>query len=103
MAVRVERKLSLGRTAAGAAPSARSWRPVEAAERVLALCEAGLRAIADREGSDPATAMEVLLRWGAVGVFRVAWASRSRAGCSPCTLAHFGVGAAGLEPATPCL
>jgi hypothetical protein len=65
---------------AGDTSAARSWRPVEAAERVLELCDEGLRAIADRAGSDRATAQEVLLRWGAVGVFRVAWASRSRAG-----------------------
>ena len=61
---------------AGDTSAAHGWRPVEAAERVLALCDAGLRALADQEGS----AQEVLLRWGAVGVFRVAWASRSRAG-----------------------
>jgi hypothetical protein len=49
---------------------------VEAAERVLELCDEGLRALADREGSDRATARELLLRWGAVGVFRLAWASQ---------------------------
>jgi len=65
---------------AGDILAARSWRPVEAAERVLELCDEGLRATADRGGSDKATAQEVLLRWGAVGLFRVAWASRSRAG-----------------------
>jgi hypothetical protein len=65
---------------AGDTSAASSWRPVEAAERVLALCDEGLRAIADREGEGPATAQEALLRWGAVGVFRVAWASRGGAG-----------------------
>ncbi len=63
---------------AGDTSAERSWRPVEAAERVLELCDEGLRAIADRGGA--ATAQETLLRWGAVGVFRVAWASRSGAG-----------------------
>jgi len=62
---------------AGDTSAARSWRPVEAAERVLELCDEGLRAIVNREGSDPEQA---LLRWGAVGVFRVAWASRGGAG-----------------------
>jgi len=65
---------------AGDTSAAHSWRPVEAAERALELCDEGLRAIADRRGSDPATAQEVLLGWGAVGVFRVAWASRHGAG-----------------------
>ncbi len=65
---------------AGDASAARTWRPVEAAERVLELCDEGLRSIADRGSSDPAAPREALLRWGAVGVFRVAWASRSRAG-----------------------
>jgi hypothetical protein len=62
---------------AGDASAARSWRPVEAAERVLELCDEGLRALADRGSSDPATARKLLLRWGAVGVFRIAWASRA--------------------------
>lgn len=64
---------------AGDTSAARGWRPVEAAERVLELCDEGLRAIAARGGSGPSRAHEVLLRWGAVGVFRVAWASRSGA------------------------
>jgi len=68
---------------AGDTSAARSWRPVEAAERVLELCNEGLRAIADRGGAGPATAQEALLGWGAVGVFRVAWASRSKTGVSP--------------------
>ena len=59
------------------AGDARSWRPVDAAEHVFALCDEGLCAIADR--SDPAAVRDVLMRWGAVGVFRVAWASRGRA------------------------
>jgi hypothetical protein len=65
---------------AGDTSAARSWRPVEAAERVLELCDEGLRAIVARGGSGPAAAQEVLLGWGAVGLFRVAWASRSGAG-----------------------
>jgi Family of unknown function (DUF6178) len=55
----------------------RSWRPVDAAERVLELCDEGLRAIAHRGGSDAVAAQATLLRWGAVGVFRVAWTSRT--------------------------
>jgi hypothetical protein len=65
---------------AGDTGAARGWRPVEAVERVLELCDEGLRTIANRGGEDPATAQEALLRWGAVGVFRVAWAARSGAG-----------------------
>jgi len=65
---------------AGDTSAAHSWRPVEAAERVLELCDEGLRAIADREGSATASAQELLRGSGAVGAFRVAWASRSRAG-----------------------
>jgi len=64
---------------AGDASTARTWRPVEAAERVLELCDEGLRSIVERHVSDPAAPQEALLRWGAVGVFRVAWASRSPA------------------------
>jgi hypothetical protein len=50
---------------------------VEAAERVLELCDEGLRTIADRGGSDPVAAREALVRWGTVGAFRLAWASRA--------------------------
>jgi hypothetical protein len=64
---------------AGDTSVARGWRPVEAAERVLVLCDEGLQAIVDRGGSDGTAAQEALLDWGAVGVFRVAWASRSAA------------------------
>jgi hypothetical protein len=59
---------------AGDTSAARGWRPVEAAERVLALCDEGLRTLSERRGSD---ARDVLLRFGAVGVFRAAWASRA--------------------------
>jgi hypothetical protein len=62
---------------AGDTSAARTWRPVEAAERVLELCDEGLRSIADRGGSEPAAAREALARWGAVGAFRFAWASRA--------------------------
>jgi Family of unknown function (DUF6178) len=65
---------------AGDTEAARSWRPAEAAERVLELCDEGLRATVHGAGSDPATAREALLRWGAVGLFRVAWASHGGAG-----------------------
>jgi len=56
------------------------WRPVDAAEEVLRLCEEGLRATLDRrEGDDAGAAREVLVREGAVGLFRAAWAaSRGR-------------------------
>jgi hypothetical protein len=60
----------------GDASAARGWRPLEAAERVLELCDEGLRAIAERGGSDPGAACDALMRWGAVGVFRVAWAGK---------------------------
>jgi hypothetical protein len=64
---------------AGDTSAASGWRPVEAAERVLELCDEGLRAIADCEGEGPASSQQALLRWGAVGVFRVAWTSRGGA------------------------
>jgi hypothetical protein len=63
---------------AGDTSAARGWRPVEAAERVLELCDQGLRSIADGDGSEPIAAREALVRWGAVGAFRFAWASRDR-------------------------
>jgi hypothetical protein len=63
---------------AGDTSAERSWRPLEAAERVLELCDEGLLAvIADREGDGPESAREALVDWGAVGVFRLAWAARS--------------------------
>jgi hypothetical protein len=65
---------------AGDASPARTWRPVEAAERVVELCDEGLRSLAGRGGADSAGPLEALRRWGAVGVFRVAWAARSPAG-----------------------
>jgi hypothetical protein len=58
---------------AGDTSAETSWRPVEAAERVLELCDEGLRSIG---GSDPVAAREALAHWGAVGAFRFAWASR---------------------------
>lgn len=55
----------------------RAWQPVEAAERVLELCDAGLRAVLEREGdAAPEAAREALVRWGATGLFRTAWAAR---------------------------
>jgi hypothetical protein len=65
---------------AGDTSAARVWRPAEAAERVLEICDEGLRSIADHGGSDPVSAREALVRWGAVGVFRLAWASRGGSG-----------------------
>jgi hypothetical protein len=64
---------------AGDTSAARSWRPVEAAERVLELCDEGLRETSGPRGSDPAPPKDALLRWGAIGLFRAAWASRSQA------------------------
>jgi len=60
----------------------RAWRPVEAATRVVELCDAGLRAAIGRaplrELEGPA---DVVAAWGATGLFRIAWAeSRSAAG-----------------------
>lgn len=63
---------------AGDTSAARAWRPVEAAERVLELCDEGLRSIAAGGGSDPAATQQALAHWGAVGAFRFAWAARSR-------------------------
>ena len=61
-----------------AGDTSRAWQPVEAAERVLELCDAGLRAVLEREGdATPEAAREALVRWGAVGLFRTAWAART--------------------------
>lgn len=60
---------------AGDTSAARPWRPVEAAERVLELCEEGLCSRA--ESAAPEAAGEALARWGAAGLFRLAWAARS--------------------------
>ena len=60
-----------------AGDTSRAWQPLEAAERVLALCDAGLRALLEREGdAAPDAARDALVRWGAVGLFRTAWAAR---------------------------
>lgn len=60
-----------------AGDTSRAWQPVEAAERVLALCDAGLRAVLEREGdAAPEAAREALVRWSAAGLFRTAWAAR---------------------------
>jgi len=59
-----------------AGETSRAWQPVEAAERVLELCDAGLRAVVEREGDAARSpAREALVRWGAVGLFRT-WAAR---------------------------
>ena len=58
---------------AGDGSRGRPWRPVEAAGQVLALCEAGLsKALGAAPGTGPAS---TLARWGAVGLFRIAWAA----------------------------
>jgi hypothetical protein len=60
-----------------AGDTSRAWQPVEAAERVLELCDAGLRAVLEREGNAaPEAARQTLSRWGAAGLFRTAWAAR---------------------------
>jgi hypothetical protein len=47
---------------------------VDAAERVLELCDAGLRAAVEREGgAAPEGARDAVARWGAAGLFRIAW------------------------------
>jgi hypothetical protein len=61
---------------AGDTSAARSWRPVDAAERVLELCDEGLHAVAEREGAGRGAAERLVVRWGAVGLFRVAWAAQ---------------------------
>jgi hypothetical protein len=61
---------------AGDTSAERPWRPIEAAERVLELCDQGLHALTDGGDLEPSSAREALVRWGAVGVFRIAWASR---------------------------
>jgi hypothetical protein len=63
-----------------AGDTSRAWQPVEAAERVLALCDAGLREVLARRGdATPGAAREAVARWGAVGLFRTAWATRASA------------------------
>lgn len=60
-----------------AGDTSRAWQPLEAAERVLELCDAGLRAVLAREGdATRSVALEALVRWGAIGLFRTAWAAR---------------------------
>ncbi len=62
-----------------AGDGSRAWEPAEAATQVLSLCDAGLHALLgnDSRASDAASVQEVVVRWGAVGLFRVAWAARS--------------------------
>jgi hypothetical protein len=60
-----------------AGDTSRVWQPADAAERVLDLCDAGLRAVLERErDAAPDAAREALARWGAAGLFRTAWAAR---------------------------
>jgi hypothetical protein len=60
---------------------ARAWSPADAAERVLALCDAGLAACLEGRApaAAPCAALEALRRWGAVGLFRLAWAKEAAA------------------------
>lgn len=60
----------------------RAWSPADAAERVLALCDAGLAACLEaraRAPEPPGAAQGALRRWGAVGLFRFAWAKEAAA------------------------
>jgi hypothetical protein len=59
---------------AGDTSGARGWRPGEAAERVLVLCDEGLRSITKPGEADARAELE---RWGAVGVFRMGWAAQA--------------------------
>lgn len=62
-----------------AGDTSRGWQPVEAAERVLELCDAGLGAVLEREGdASREAAREALRRWGAAALFRTAWAAQGR-------------------------
>jgi len=61
-----------------AGDTTRAWQPLEAAERVLELCDAGLRAVLEREEDGArSAARKALVRWGAAGLFRIAWAAHS--------------------------
>lgn len=54
---------------AGDGSLGRAWRPLEAAIRVVELCDAGLRAaVGGPPGRVPAGPAETLARWGATGV-----------------------------------
>jgi len=57
-----------------AGDASRTWRAADAAEEVLRLCEIGLRAKLASQPAGAVGAHEALGRWGAVGLFRVAWA-----------------------------
>lgn len=56
---------------AGDATRGRPWRPAEAAEEVLTVCERGLAALAKADGIDVASA---LARWGLPAAFRAGYA-----------------------------
>jgi len=60
-----------------AGDTSRGWAPAEAAQRVLALCDEGLHSVLSREphADERDSAERILARWGAVGLFRVAWAA----------------------------
>ena len=63
----------------------RVWRPVEAALHAVELCDAGLRSAIRRSRTrEPKAPADVLARWGAAGLFRIAWAeSRAAPTTSP--------------------
>jgi hypothetical protein len=62
-----------------AGDESRSWRPAEAAEHVMRLCDEGLSSVLSRSPQASAgSPRDALLRWGAVGLFRLAWRARAR-------------------------
>lgn len=68
---------------AGDRTAIRPARPVEAAERVLEVCEAGLRSVLRSRGPDDSTPRAELDRWGAVGLFRRAWSEVTESSENP--------------------
>jgi hypothetical protein len=69
---------------AGDGTLGRAWRPLEAAIRVVELCGAGLHAaVTGVPGHAPLGPGEALARWGATGLFRIAWSQLGggRASC----------------------
>lgn len=61
-----------------AGDGSRNWEPTEAGAEVLSLCDAGLHALlrGDVRAGEAANVQDLLVRWGAVGLFRVAFAAK---------------------------